>query len=103
LFILTRCRAHVHRPPSTLPSLVDCCLFTPTIAANIMTVDVSVATVTTIAATAAAAVTDVIINATAINTAAIATVAVIAIVTDNGHPCRWRRHCSHCCRRQRRH
>jgi hypothetical protein len=29
LFLVTRHRAFVHRPPSTLPLLVDCCLFTP--------------------------------------------------------------------------
>jgi len=28
LFAVTRCRARVHRPPSTVPMLVDCCLFT---------------------------------------------------------------------------
>ena len=49
LFVLTRWRAHVHRPPLTLPSLVDCCLFTPAIAANVITVAVAVATATTIA------------------------------------------------------
>ncbi len=49
LFVLARWRAHVHRPPSTLPSLVDCCLFTPAIAANVITVAVAVATATTIA------------------------------------------------------
>jgi hypothetical protein len=28
LFVTTRCSARVHRPPSTLPLLVDCCIFT---------------------------------------------------------------------------
>jgi hypothetical protein len=54
LFVVTRCRAHVHRPPSTLPLLVDCCFFTPAVAAAIITVAVAVASATTIVATAAA-------------------------------------------------
>jgi len=29
LFVTTRCHARVHRPPSTLSLLVDCCIFTP--------------------------------------------------------------------------
>jgi hypothetical protein len=35
LFVVTRCRARVHRQPSTLPLLVDCCLFTPAVAVAI--------------------------------------------------------------------
>ena len=37
LFVTTRCRARVHRPPSTLPLLVDCCIFTPAVAAAVIT------------------------------------------------------------------
>jgi hypothetical protein len=109
-FVTCRC-ARVHHPPSTVPTLVDCCLFTPAVAAAIITVAVAVTSDTTIAATAAAIVTDIIVNATAINTAAAATVtaaaiaataaivteAVIAGVTDNG--CRRRqrqRQCRRC-------
>jgi hypothetical protein len=108
LFITTRCCARVHRPPSTLPLLVDCCIFTPAIATAAITVSApppqpstsppqllssltsssTLPSLTLIAAATAAA-------------AAVATMAVIAVViavvTDNGHP----RHCR-CCRRRRR-
>jgi hypothetical protein len=80
LFLVTRHRACVHRPPSTLPLLVDCCLFTPAVAAAVITVAIAVPSATTmIAITAASIVTDVVINATSINTAAAATVAAAAI------------------------
>ncbi len=38
LYVTPRCRARVHRPPSTLPSLVDCCIFTPAVATAVITV-----------------------------------------------------------------
>ena len=105
-FVTCRC-ARVHHPPSTVPTLVDCCRFTPAVAAAIITVAVAVASATTVAATAAAVVTDIIVNTTAINTAAatvtaatiaataaIVAEAVIAVVTDDG--CRRRRRCRQC-------
>jgi hypothetical protein len=98
----------VTRPPSTLPSLVDCCLFTPAVATAVITVAVAVASATTIAAIEATIITAVVVNATAINTVAAANVAataiaaavtvvtaaaaVITIVTIDGRPRRQRRH-----------
>jgi hypothetical protein len=79
LFVVTCCHAHVHRLPSALPSLVDCCLFTPAITTAIITVSVAVASATTITVTAAAVVTDAVVNTTAINTAAAATADTAAI------------------------
>jgi hypothetical protein len=87
LFVVTRRRARDHHLPLTVPTLVDCCLFTPAVAADIITVAVAVTSATTI-----------VVNATAIDTAAAATVAaatitaavaviaeaVIAVVNDNG-------------------
>jgi hypothetical protein len=58
------------------PVLVDCCLFTPAVAATpVITGAVAVASATTITATVAAVITDVIVNATAINTATAAAAA----------------------------
>jgi len=56
LLFVTRRHARVHRPPSKLPSLVDCCFFTPAVASAVITVAVAFASATTIAATEAAVV-----------------------------------------------
>jgi hypothetical protein len=56
LLFVTRRRVRVHRLPSKIPSskippLVDCWFFTPAVASAVITVDVAVASATTIAAT----------------------------------------------------
>ena len=113
LFVVTRSHACVHRWPSTLPLLVDCCLFTPTVAATAITVDVAVAFATTITTTEAIVFTNDTVNAVSINTAAAAAIAadaaivataVIIIVTNNGRPRRRPRHGPrHSCQRQHQH
>jgi len=77
LFVVIRCRACVHRPPSPIPLPVECCLFTPAVTAAVITDSVTVASATTITATAATVITGVVVNTTAINTAA-ATTAIAA-------------------------
>ncbi len=111
LFVTTCCRARVHRPPSTLPLLVDCCIFTPATIAAVITVSAPLPQPSPpppqllSSLTSSSTLPPLTLLPPPLLTqpppllppplppaAAVATTAVIAVVIDNGRPCR----CRHC-------